>query len=33
MTFLFAAAAACVILVVAAGPALRVFAPALARRL
>jgi hypothetical protein len=32
MSFLFAAAAACVILAIAAGPTLRIFAPALARR-
>lgn len=32
MVFLFAASMACVILVLAAGPLLRVFAPALARR-
>jgi len=32
MSFLFAAAMACVILPILAGPALRIFAPALARR-
>jgi hypothetical protein len=32
MSFLFAAALACVVLPMLAGPALRVFAPALARR-
>lgn len=32
MSFLFAASMACVILVLAAGPLTRIFAPALARR-